>query len=290
MLYPAQRQECREAIGDLQREFPSSDAAALAAASLHCRDRAFGKARDKLTAFAEAHPERSMRVRLAMAQLALARGQAEEAEEILADLKLLRSLPGHAAALVALRHGRGDVEGALRALDEAVAACREAVAAAPEGGGATQALPTWSRGFGRSAAVPGEDETRTSLFPRAALVELMMASAAYRLRVGRNEEAAGALEELARGDAGPLRTDQRLSVTAATVLAQCDSRGPPHTPREGPSSLAGRAHPRLAAPAWTRRRRRPSQTGCRSLRARTRCPPSTSFWKGRRSCGGDPTR
>lgn len=161
-----------------------------------------------------------------MAQLALARGSVEEAEETLAGLKLLRSLPGHAAALVALRHARGDEEGAVRALDEAVAACREVVGAASGDEAAAPALPTWSRGFGREATAPGTDETRTSLSPRAALVELMMASAAYRLRVGRNAEAVGALEELARGDAGPLRTDQRLSVTAATVLAQCVSLPP----------------------------------------------------------------
>eukprot|EP00741_Cyanophora_paradoxa_P019543 tig00021127_g18865.t1 len=112
---------CRELSASLAREFPESDIPVLVGAALLVREKKAAKAEEALRAYVEKNGrERSTRVLLTLAQLELQQGNAKGAVGTLQSIEELRHEAGMVGTVVRLLEQAGDVDGAVRALHDAV--------------------------------------------------------------------------------------------------------------------------------------------------------------------------
>ncbi|PQQ19039.1 hypothetical protein Pyn_33643 [Prunus yedoensis var. nudiflora] len=157
--------QARELVAALPDMFPDSVTPALLQAAVFVRENKAGKAEDILGQFSEKFPDKSKVVLLARAQVAAAAGHPHIAAESLAKIPDIQHMPATVATLVSLKERAGDIDGAAAVLDAAI--------------------NWWSN------AMTEDDK----------LSVLMQEAASFKLRHGREEDAALARVDVKKAEA-----------------------------------------------------------------------------------------
>lgn len=160
--------------------FPDSVMPVLLQAAVLVRENKAVKAEEILWQFAEKFPDKSKVALLARAQVAAAAGHPLVAAESLSRIPGIQHMPGTVATIVALKEKAGDIDGASSILDSA--------------------LRWWSNAM--------TEDNKIGI--------IMQEAASFKLRHGRQEEAAGLFEELVRSH-GSIDAIARLVSTVARV-------------------------------------------------------------------------
>lgn len=160
--------------------FPDSVTPALLQAAVFVRENKAGKAEDILGQFSEKFPDKSKVVLLARAQVAAAAGHPHIAAESLAKIPDIQHMPATVATLVSLKERAGDIDGAAAVLDAAI--------------------NWWSNAM--------TEDNKLSV--------LMEEAASFKLRHGREEDAARLYEELVKSH-GSVEALVGLVTTVARV-------------------------------------------------------------------------
>lgn len=142
--------------------FPDNVMPVLLQAAVLVRENKAGKAEEMLGQFAERFPEKSKIILLARAQVAAAAGHPQIAADSLAKVPAIQHMPATVATLVALKERAGDINGAAAVLDSAI---------------------KWWK-----TAMTEDDQ----------LSVIMREAASFKLRHGKEEEAAHLYEELVK--------------------------------------------------------------------------------------------
>lgn len=112
--------QAREMVANMADMFPNSVTPVLLQAAVLVRENKAGKAEEILGQFAENFPDKSKLVLLARAQVAAAAGHPHIAFESLSKIQDIQHMPATIATLVSLKERAGDVDGAIAVLDSAV--------------------------------------------------------------------------------------------------------------------------------------------------------------------------
>lgn len=161
--------------------FPDSVMPILLQAALLVRENKAGRAEEILAQFADKFPEKSRIAYLARAQVAAAAGHPHIAADSLARISDIQHKPATVATLVSLKERAGDIDGASAVLDSSV--------------------KWWSN------AMTEEDNK---------LDVIMQEAASFKIRHGREEEAARLFEELVKSQ-GSIEALVGLVATAARM-------------------------------------------------------------------------
>ena len=172
--------QARELVAALPDMFPDSEAPVLLQAAVLVRENKAGKAEEILLQFAERYPEKSKAAFLVRAQVAAAAGHPQIAVESLARIPDIQHMPAAVATLVSLKERSGDIDGAATILDSAI--------------------NWWSNAM-------SEDKM---------LGLIMHEAASFKLKHGREEDAARLYEELVKSH-GSVEALVGLVTTAARV-------------------------------------------------------------------------
>ncbi|KAF6156889.1 hypothetical protein GIB67_000429 [Kingdonia uniflora] len=180
LLHANRIDQARELVTALQDMFPGNITPPLLQAAVLVRENKVGRAEEILQQFANKFPEISKTVLLARAQVAATANHHQIAAETLAKIPDIQNMPATVATLVALKERAGDIEGASKVLDTA--------------------LGWWSNSM-------TEDNK---------LDMIMNESASFKLKHGREEEAAKLYETLVKSH-GNVEALVGLVTTAANV-------------------------------------------------------------------------
>lgn len=142
--------------------FPLSAMPVLLQAAVHVRENKASKAEEILGQFADKFPDRSKVVLLARAQIASTAGHPQVSADSLAKIADIQHMPATVATIVSLKERAGDIDGAVAVFDSAI--------------------QWWSNAM-------AEDNK---------LDIIMQEAAAFKLKHGRKEEAAGLYEHLVK--------------------------------------------------------------------------------------------
>lgn len=160
--------------------FPDSVIPVLLQAAVLVRENKAGKAEEILGQFADKFPEKAKPIFLARAQVAAAAGHPQVAADSLAQIEDIQHMPATVATLVSLKERAGDVDGASAVLDAA-----------------TQ---WWTNAM--------SEDNKLSL--------IMHEAASFKLKQGREDEAARLYEELVKSH-GSVEALVGLVMTSANV-------------------------------------------------------------------------
>ncbi|KAL1172382.1 hypothetical protein V6Z11_A05G344700 [Gossypium hirsutum] len=163
LLHANKMDQARELVAVLPEMFPDNVMPLLLQAAVLVRENKVGKAEEMLGQFAERFPEKSKIILLARAQVAAAAGHPQIAADSLAKVPDIQHMPATVATLVALKERAGDINGAAAVLDSAI---------------------KWWK-----TAMTEDDQ----------LSVIMREAASFKLRHGKEEEAAHLYEELVKG-------------------------------------------------------------------------------------------
>ncbi|XXG62337.1 hypothetical protein AAC387_Pa05g0712 [Persea americana] len=180
LLHANRMDQARELVSALPDMFPDSVMPVLLQAAVLVRENKAGKAEEILGQFAERFPDKAKPILLARAQVAAAAGHPQVAADSLARIEDIQHMPATAATLVSLKERAGDVGGASAVLD-----------------GATQ---WWTNAM--------SEDNKLSI--------IMHEAASFKLKHGREEEAARLYEELVKSH-GSVEALVGLVMTAAHV-------------------------------------------------------------------------
>ncbi|KAG8493085.1 hypothetical protein CXB51_010360 [Gossypium anomalum] len=164
LLHANKMDQARELVAVLPEMFPDNVMPLLLQAAVLVRENKAGKAEEMLGQFAERFPEKSKIILLARAQVAAAAGHPQIAADSLAKVPDIQHLPATVATLVALKERAGDINGAAAVLDSAI---------------------KWWK-----TAMTEDDQ----------LSVIMREAASFKLRHGKEEEAAHLYEELVKSN------------------------------------------------------------------------------------------
>ncbi|KAG4202018.1 hypothetical protein ERO13_A05G311500v2 [Gossypium hirsutum] len=164
LLHANKMDQARELVAVLPEMFPDNVMPLLLQAAVLVRENKVGKAEEMLGQFAERFPEKSKIILLARAQVAAAAGHPQIAADSLAKVPDIQHMPATVATLVALKERAGDINGAAAVLDSAI---------------------KWWK-----TAMTEDDQ----------LSVIMREAASFKLRHGKEEEAAHLYEELVKGN------------------------------------------------------------------------------------------
>ncbi|EOY00809.1 SRP72 RNA-binding domain isoform 1 [Theobroma cacao] len=120
LIHANKMDQARELVAFLPQLFPDSVMPVLLQAAVLVRENKAGKAEEMLGQFAEKFPEKSKIIFLARAQVAAAAGHHQIAAESLAKVPDIQHMPATVATLVALKERAGDINGAAAVLDSAI--------------------------------------------------------------------------------------------------------------------------------------------------------------------------
>ncbi|TKY59853.1 Signal recognition particle subunit SRP72 [Spatholobus suberectus] len=187
LLHANKIDQARELVSALPDMFPESVIPVLLQAALLVRENKAGKAEEILAQFASKFPEKSEVVHLARAQVAAAAGHPHIAADSLAKISDIQHMPATVATLVSLKERAGDIDGAAAVLDVAT--------------------KWWSNAM-------TEDNKLNIIMQEAAL---------FKLRHGKEEDAAQLYEELVKSQGsiealvGLVTTVARMDVVKAEL-------------------------------------------------------------------------
>ncbi|CAN6587493.1 unnamed protein product [Malus baccata var. baccata] len=190
LLHANKMDQAREIVAALPDMFPDSVMPVLLQAAVFVRENRAGKAEEILGQFSEKFPDKSKVVLLARAQVAAAAGHPLIAAESLGKIPDIQHMPATVATLVSLRERAGDIDGAAAVLDAAI--------------------NWWSNAM--------TEDNKLSV--------LMQEAASFKLRHGREEEAARLYEELVKSHGsvealvGLVTTVARVDVKKAEAYEQ----------------------------------------------------------------------
>ncbi|KAM1633553.1 hypothetical protein ACFXTN_010595 [Malus domestica] len=190
LLHANKMDQAREIVAALPDMFPDSVMPVLLQAAVFVRENRAGKAEEILGQFSEKFPDKSKVVLLARAQVAAAAGHPLLAAESLGKIPDIQHTPATVATLVSLRERAGDIDGAAAVLDAAI--------------------NWWSNAM--------TEDNKLSV--------LMQEAASFKLRHGREEEAARLYEELVKSHGsvealvGLVTTVARVDVKKAEAYEQ----------------------------------------------------------------------
>ncbi|ESW30720.1 hypothetical protein PHAVU_002G176900 [Phaseolus vulgaris] len=119
LLHANKIEQARELVSALPDMFPESVIPLLLQAALLVRENKAGRAEEILAQFASKFPEKSKVVHLARAQVAAAAGHPHIAADSLAKISDIQHMPATVATLVSLKERAGDIDGAAAVLDAA---------------------------------------------------------------------------------------------------------------------------------------------------------------------------
>lgn len=167
--------------------FPDSLMPVLLQAASLVRENKAGRAEEVLAQFADRFPEKSKIVYLARAQVAAAAGHPHIAADSLAKISDIQHMPATVATLVALKERAGDIDGASAVLDSAI--------------------KWWSNAM--------TEDNKLNI--------IMQEAASFKIRHGREEDAARLYEELVKSQGsieaivGLVSTVARMDVNKAEL-------------------------------------------------------------------------
>ncbi|XP_043723300.1 signal recognition particle subunit SRP72-like [Telopea speciosissima] len=180
LLHANKLDQARELVAALPVMFPDSVMPILLQAAVLVRENKPGKAEEILGQFSDRFPVKSRMALLSRAQVAAAASHPQIAAESLARITDIQHMPATVATLVALKERAGDIDGAAAVLDSAI--------------------NWWSNAM-------AEDNKLNIIMPEAA---------SFKLKHGREEEAANLYEELVKSH-GSVEALVGLVTTAARV-------------------------------------------------------------------------
>ncbi|RDX62095.1 Signal recognition particle subunit SRP72, partial [Mucuna pruriens] len=187
LLHANKIEQARELVSALPDMFPESVIPVLLQAALLVRENKAGRAEEILAQFATQFPEKSKVVHLARAQVAAASGHPHIAADSLAKITDIQHLPATVATLVSLKERAGDIDGAAAVLDAAT--------------------KWWSNAM--------TEDNKLNI--------IMQEAASFKLRHGREEDAAKLYEELVKSQGsiealvGLVTTVARMDVVKAEL-------------------------------------------------------------------------
>nr|KYP52979.1 Signal recognition particle 72 kDa protein [Cajanus cajan] len=187
LLHANKIEQARELVSALPDMFPESVIPALLQAALLVRENKAGRAEEILAQFASKFPENSKVVHLARAQVAAAAGHPHIAADSLAKISDIQHMPATVATLVSLKERAGDIDGAAAVLDAAT--------------------KWWSNAM--------TEDNKLNI--------IMQEAASFKLRHGREEDAAQLFEELVKSQGsiealvGLITTVARMDVLKAEL-------------------------------------------------------------------------
>ncbi|KAK4753615.1 hypothetical protein SAY87_001719 [Trapa incisa] len=190
LLHANKMNQAREFVAVLTEMFPDSMMPVLLQAAVFVRENKAVKAEEILGQFAEKFPDKSKIALLARAQVSAAAGRPLIAAESLSKIPEIQHMPGTVATIVALREKAGDIDGACAVLDSAI--------------------NWWSNAM--------TEDNKIGI--------LMQEAASFKLRHGRQEDAARLFEELVKSGgsmeaiAGLVSTVARMNIEKAEVYAK----------------------------------------------------------------------
>ncbi|KAF3431109.1 hypothetical protein FNV43_RR25839 [Rhamnella rubrinervis] len=190
LLHANRMDQARELVAGLPDMFPDSVMPVLLQAAVLVRENKAGKAEEILGQFADKYPEKSKVVLLARAQVAAAASHPHIAAESLAKISDIQHMPATVATLVTLKERAGDIDGAAAVLDAAI--------------------KWWSNSM--------TEDNKLNL--------IMQEAASFKLRHGREEDAARLYEELVKSHGsvealvGLVTTVARVDVNKAEAYEQ----------------------------------------------------------------------
>ncbi|KAL4392841.1 hypothetical protein AHAS_Ahas03G0385400 [Arachis hypogaea] len=120
LLHANKMDQARELVSRLPDMFPESVIPILLQAAVLVRENKVGKAEELLAQFAGKYPEKSKVVHLARAQVAAAAGHPHIAADSVAKISDIQHMPATVATLVSLKERASDIEGAAAVLDSAI--------------------------------------------------------------------------------------------------------------------------------------------------------------------------
>ena len=120
LLHANKIDQGRELVSRLPDMFPESVIPILLQAAVLVRENKAGKAEELLGQFVGKYPEKSKVVHLARAQVAAAAGHPHIAADSVAKISDIQHMPATVATLVSLKERAGDIEGASAVLDSAI--------------------------------------------------------------------------------------------------------------------------------------------------------------------------
>ncbi|XP_022725659.1 signal recognition particle subunit SRP72-like [Durio zibethinus] len=180
LLHANKMDQARELVAVLPELFPESVMPVLLQAAVLVRENKAAKAEEMLGQFAEKFPEKSKIILLARAQVAAAAGHPQIAAESLSKVPDIQHMPATVATLVALKERAGDINGAASVFDSAI---------------------RWWK-----TAMTEDDQ----------LSVIMQEAASFKLRHGKEEDAAHLYEELVKSH-GSIEALVGLITTVARV-------------------------------------------------------------------------
>ncbi|BAT74317.1 signal recognition particle subunit SRP72-like [Vigna umbellata] len=187
LLHANKIEQARELVSALPDMFPESVIPVLLQAALLVRENKAGRAEEILAQFASKFPEKSKVVHLARAQVAAAAGHPHIAADSLAKISDIQHMPATVATLVSLKERAGDIDGAAAVLDAAT--------------------KWWSNAM--------TEDNKLNI--------IMQEAASFKLRHGKEEEAAKLYEELVKNQGsvealvGLVTTVARMDVNKAEL-------------------------------------------------------------------------
>ncbi|KAL2343424.1 hypothetical protein Fmac_004709 [Flemingia macrophylla] len=187
LLHANKIEQARELLSALPDIFPESVIPVLLQAAVLVRENKAGRAEEILAQFAGKFPEKSKVVHLARAQVAAAAGHPHIAADSLAKISDIQHMPATVATLVSLKERAGDIDGAAAVLDDAT--------------------KWWSNAM--------SEDNKLNI--------IMQEAASFKLRHGREEDAAQLFEELVKSQGsiealvGLVTTVARMDVVKAEL-------------------------------------------------------------------------
>ncbi|KAJ7957619.1 Signal recognition particle subunit SRP72 [Quillaja saponaria] len=180
LLHANRMDQARELVSALPDMFADSVMPVLLQAAVFVRENKAGRAEEILVQFAEKFPEKSKIVYLARAQVAATAGHPHIAADSLAKISDIQHLPATVATLVSLKERAGDIDGAASVLDSAI--------------------KWWSNAM--------TEDNKLNI--------IMQEAASFKLRHGKEEDAACLYEELVKSH-GSIEALVGLVTTVARV-------------------------------------------------------------------------
>ncbi|XP_065873655.1 uncharacterized protein [Euphorbia lathyris] len=120
LLHSNKMDQAREIVAALPDMFADSVVPVLLQAAVLVRENKAGRAEEILGQFVEKFPEKSKIILLARAQVAAAAGHPQVAADSLAKITDIQHMPATVATIVALKERAGDIDGASAVLDAAI--------------------------------------------------------------------------------------------------------------------------------------------------------------------------
>ncbi|KAF5746502.1 putative Signal recognition particle subunit srp72 [Tripterygium wilfordii] len=187
LLHANRMEQARELVAVLPGMFADSVVPVLLQAAVFVRENKAGKAEELLGQFAEKFPKKSRAVLLARAQVAATAGHSQIAAESLAKIPDIQHMPATVATLVSLKERAGDIDGAAAILDSAI--------------------KWWSNAM--------TEDNKLDI--------IMQEAASFKLRHGREEDAARLYEELVKSHGSMEALVGLVSTVAHVDVAKAES-------------------------------------------------------------------